>query len=134
MVAAAVTAHAQLRYLERYVDAPAVKLVTKTHPNERTALEVLSSDFGKELEDYRARVQAAVSRLKARVGDIPFDRYALHSGSLSVAMVGDTCVTTLPRRNHERSVLNRGPKASSRRSSQADVLRERRSHASEDML
>jgi len=104
----AISAHAELRFLERHVDARAARTARKSAASEHAALEMLAKDYQKELESYRGRVHQAVTHLTERLGTIPFRNYTIRSGPLSLVMVGETCVTTLPHRVAARPVRKRG--------------------------
>jgi hypothetical protein len=107
----AITAHAQLRYVERYIDPAAAKEAHKAGRSAAAAVRSLTERYGIEIEDYRREVAATLSRLKARLGTIPFDRYTVRNGKLALAMVGDTCVTTLPPHKIENRIRARSKSA-----------------------
>jgi hypothetical protein len=91
-----ITAHARVRFLERYVDDAAVRAVRESAANDRQILELLEPKYPRELAAYEGRVSNALAHLTGRLGTLPFPRYGVRIGALRVAMVGDTCVTTLP--------------------------------------
>lgn len=96
------TAHAQVRYLERYIDSDAVMKARKVATGDNAALAILADKYAAELAAYMHAVDATVSRLRARFGHLPFARFSIAVGSLRVAVVGDACVTTLPPRLKRR--------------------------------
>lgn len=92
----AVSAHAQVRFLERYVDARAVRRARIDAPDEQSLLAALSLSYGAELASFRNRAAAAVAWLKTRVGDVPFATYTVKADGVCLKVVGETAVTTLP--------------------------------------
>jgi hypothetical protein len=108
----AVSAHAQVRYLERYVDARAVRRARIDARDEQSLLAALSLSYGAELASFRSRAAAAVAWLKIRIGDVPFETYTVKTDGVSVKVVGETAVTTLP--PHDAPRRNRGRRLSVR--------------------
>ncbi len=102
-----ITTHAQVRFIERYVDAKAARAARQEASTERAMLELLANEYPCELATYKAHVAQAVDHLKERLGTVPFPRYVVRIGRLSIVMVGDTCVTTLPRRAAPRPIRDR---------------------------
>jgi hypothetical protein len=102
-----ITAHAQVRFLERYVDARVVQRARAVVASDRAILDVLSRDYSSQLAEYRQGVGEAVFRIKSCAGTLPFESFCVKAGSVRVEIVGNTCVTTLPPRASGRPVRNR---------------------------
>src|SRR5579884_2695981 len=86
-----ITAHAQVRYLERFVDERAAQAARTLAGSDAVALQSLCGRFADDLAQYRERMAGALRRLASR-GPLPFETYRVRAGDLSIVMVGDTCV------------------------------------------
>lgn len=103
----AITAHAQVRFVERYVDELAVQRARKISESDHAVLDALMPDYESYLARYRSGIEAALSRLEERHGPLPFNRFNIRAGSTRVAVVGRTCVTTLPPHEAGRPISSR---------------------------
>lgn len=104
-----ITAHAQVRFIERYVDAKAVVKARQATTSESAALAVLGREYAADLVAFRRGVELMISRLKARFGHLPFPRFSIEVGGARVVVVGDSCITTLPPRAQGRPIRDRHP-------------------------
>jgi hypothetical protein len=102
MEAPRLTLHAQVRYLERYIDPKAVKRALSDTQSASRALDILREQYGHELAALSDLIVAASESLNRVPDSFRLQRYRLRVSGVRLAMVGQTCVTTLPRWTHRK--------------------------------
>ncbi|MBV8171801.1 MAG: hypothetical protein JO219_07710 [Candidatus Eremiobacteraeota bacterium] len=89
------TTHALVRYVERHVDAGAVKMLRRRGLRDGAILRALAPRFDAQLQLFRSGVSACAHRgLRAQsIAGVPF---RLKVGRMRVVIHNGRCVTVLP--------------------------------------
>ncbi|MBC5805548.1 MAG: hypothetical protein DLM53_00615 [Candidatus Eremiobacter antarcticus] len=100
------TAHCQVRYIERFLDAQAVADARRRHKHDALILEALADEFQADLKHFRHVVQVAYFHLLHKAGEfVEGSAFRIKLGPLAVCVDGNVCKTTVdtyypPRRPH----------------------------------
>ena len=90
------SAHALVRYIERYVDAASVASLRARGLDDRAVLQRLLTRYGAQLAVFQAQVRCAAVRCYsagAALCDVPF---RLKLGHMRVVIQFGMCITVLP--------------------------------------
>ncbi|MBV8282571.1 MAG: hypothetical protein JO347_10990 [Candidatus Eremiobacteraeota bacterium] len=90
------SAHALVRYIERFIDPEAVCILRARGLDDRAILERLLARHGAQLAVFQAQVRCAASRCYNAgdaLSDLPF---RLKLGHTRVVIQGGMCITVLP--------------------------------------
>jgi len=115
------SAHALVRYIERSLDAAAVRQARRRYEDDHAILAILQPAFEKELSAYVDRVRSAIAAW-ARRAPLP-GHFRIRFGEVVAVICAGTCVTTLPRRRHKpvRSRSVSPPRGEVRRAARGDA-------------